>query len=110
MSLSLQERLLIPALLTGIVALLSFGFTFMVGGGTRRVRVVGLCAMIFTAGTMYCMFWHEQLTVLFGWQHAWIGASVLVALGSAYLCRTLLASRRKNIAPDIDQSSHSDQM
>ncbi len=90
MSLSLQERLFVPAFLTAIVALLSFGFMFMVGGATRRTRVVGLCAMVFTAGTMYSMAWHEQLTALFGWQQAWMGASVLVAIGSIYLCRRLL--------------------
>ena len=93
MSTSLGERLLIPILLTAIVAALSGAYTFFVGGGTRLVKTIGLSAMVFTAGVLYCMAWHEQLAALFGWQDAWIGASIIVAIGSIVLCKVLLARK-----------------
>ena len=89
MNLSLEERLLVPALLAAIVAALSFGFMFTVGGATRRMRVASLCVLLFITGTMYCMFWREQLTSISGWNHAWIAGSVLVAIGSICLWRSL---------------------
>jgi hypothetical protein len=104
MSPTLEERLIFIPLVTGIFALLSFGFMFLVGGGTRRVRSLGLCSTLFIAGTGYCMSWRKELTTIIGWQHAWMGATVLVALGSAYLCKTLLASKPTSIANDIDKS------
>jgi len=81
-------------LLTGIFALLSFGFMFLVGGGTRRMRVVGVCSLLFILGTTYCMFWHEQLTALTGWKNAWIGMVVVVAGGTIGLGKVRL-SRQK---------------
>lgn len=86
----LQERLLFIPLITGIFALLSFGFMTLVGGGTRRIKILGLCSTIFVLGTGYCMSWHKELTAVFGWKNAWIAASGLVALGAGWLYRWLL--------------------
>lgn len=108
MSLSLGERLFVPLLIAGIFALLSFGFMFGVRGASRRMKIVGLCSILFIVGTIYCMFWHEQLTAMTGWENAWIGASVLVAIGSVYLCKTLLARQSRTSDPDIDHQSSSD--
>ncbi len=91
MSLSLGERLFLPLLFTGIFALLSFGFMYLVRGGTRRMKVVGVCSILFILGTIYCMFWHEQLTALTGWENAWIGMAVVVAIGTIGLCKYLLS-------------------
>lgn len=91
MSTSLGERLLIPLLLTGIFAFLAFGFMFLVRGGSRRMKVVGVCSIFFILGTIYCMAWHEQLTALTGWDNTWIGLSVIIAASSIALCKFLLS-------------------
>jgi cell division protein FtsW (lipid II flippase) len=91
LSASLGERLLVPVLITAIFAFLSFAFMFLVRGATRRMRVVGLCSILFILGTLYCMAWHEQLAAITGWENAWIGAAVLVAGGTIALGRALLS-------------------
>jgi hypothetical protein len=98
MSSSLGERLLIPLLIAGIFALLSFGFMFLVGGGTQRMRTVGLCSLLFITGVLYCMAWHEQLTDLTGWDNAWIGMAGIVAAGTIGLCRVLLLRQERQRA------------
>ncbi len=110
MSLSLGERLFIPILIAGIFTLLSFGFMFGVKGASRRMKIVGLCSILSIVGTIYCMFWHEQLTAMTGWGNTWIGASVLVAIGSVYLCKTLLKRQSKVRDSDIDEQSSSRRM
>jgi hypothetical protein len=100
LSTSLGERLLVPLLITGIFAILSFGFMFLVRGGTGRMKVVGLCSILFILGTLYCMAWHEQLAAITGWENAWIGVAVLVAGGAMALGKTLLSRQA--------QRNHSD--
>jgi hypothetical protein len=101
MSPALEERLIFIPLVTGIFAFLSFGFMFFIGGGTRRVRILGLCATLFIAGTGYCMSWRKELASLFSWSDAWIGASILVAAASIVLAKTLLSRHSEQ-----DQSEH----
>jgi hypothetical protein len=110
MSLSLGERLLVPLLIAGIFALLSFGFMFGVRGASRRMKSVGLCSTLFIVGTIYCMFWHEQLSAITGWENAWIGASALVATGSIYLCKTLLARQAKRDESENETPSSSNRL
>jgi hypothetical protein len=97
MSPALEERLIFIPLVTAIFALLSFGFMFFVGGGTRRVRILGSCATLFIAGTGYCMSWRKELASLFGWPDAWIGAAILVAAASIALARILLSRHSKQV-------------
>lgn len=97
--LSLLERLLVPALITGIFALLSGGFMVVAGGATQRMKIVLLGAVLFVGGMGYSMAWHDKLAALFGWDSAWIALSVVVAIACIYLCRRLLARRS-----DISQS------
>ena len=94
-SLSLSERLLVPPLLTGIFALLSFGWMFAVQGATRRVKFIALCSILFVLGTNYAMLWHEQLTALTKWKDAWVGASCLIAGGCIVLFRVLIGGAAK---------------
>lgn len=96
MSPALEERLIFIPLVTGIFAFLSFGFMFLIGGGTRRVRILGLCATLFIAGTGYCMSWRKELASLLSWSDAWIGASILVAAASIALAKTLLSRHSKH--------------
>jgi len=98
MSTSLGERLLIPLLLTGIFALLSFGFMFLAKGGTCRMKIIGVCSILFILGTIYCMAWHEQLAALTGWENAWIGMAVVVAAGTIGLCKFLLSRQERQRA------------
>jgi hypothetical protein len=93
MNISLGERLIIPAAVTLLVALLSGGAMFSVGGATQRMKTVLRCMLLFTAGTLYCMAWHDVLATIFGWEDAWIVIVVGIAIGSTLLCRRLLAKR-----------------
>jgi hypothetical protein len=91
----------VPLLITAIFALLSFGFMFSVRGGTRRMRIVGSCSILFVLGTLYCMAWHEQLAAATGWEDAWIGVAALIAGGVMALGKTLLSRQA--------QKNHSDE-
>lgn len=62
-----------------------------VRGGTRRMKMVLLSAILFVAGMGYAMAWHDKLAALFGWDNAWIAMTILVAVACIYLCRRLLA-------------------
>ena len=66
----LEERLIFIPLITGIFAVLSFGFMFGVGGATRRLTI-GVCSICFIAGTGYCMSWRNDLAELTGLHNAW---------------------------------------
>jgi hypothetical protein len=95
MNVSLGERLFVPAALAALFSLMSRGFMGVVGGSTRRMRTVWLCSVAFITGSLYCIAWQDKLASLIGWKDAWIGASILLAMGSAYLCRTLLIRAAK---------------
>lgn len=75
--------------------MLSFGFMFLIGGATQRLRIGGLCSTLFIAGTGYCMSWRKAFADLCDWQNAWIGVSTLLAIGMICLYRFLL-TRSKN--------------
>jgi hypothetical protein len=91
--LSFSERLLVPPLIAAIFAVLSGGFMIAAGGGTHRMKIVLLGAVLFVGGMGYSMAWHDKLAALFGWDDAWIAMSILVAMACVYLCRRLLARR-----------------
>lgn len=67
------------------------------------MKVVGVCSILFILGTIYCMFWHEQLTALTGWDNAWIGMAGVVAAGTIGLCRFLLSRQEKQRARPRDE-------
>ena len=101
LSAGLGARLLVPLLITAIFGVLSFGFMFSVRGGTRRMRIVGSCSILFILGTLYCMAWHEQLAAVTGWKDAWIGVAALIAGGTMALGKTLLSRQaQKNHSDD----------
>lgn len=103
MSTGLEDRLIIIPLITGIFAMLSFGFALIIGAATRRFKIVGICLTIFIAGMGYCMSWRKDLEALSGMQSAWLVATFIVAIGSIYLCRTLLTRQRKSALSNIDK-------
>jgi len=90
---SLGERLIIPAALTALVALMSAGVMFGVGGATQRMKIVLRCALVFTAGMLYSMAWHDVLARIFGWDDAWIAVTVAFGIGSVFLGRRWFAKR-----------------
>ncbi len=94
MSLSVGERLIVPAALTGLFALLSGGFMAGVGGATTRMRSVFLCSVLFVASMLYSIMWQDKIALLlFGWDEAWIATCLVAAVGCVLLCRKLLARR-----------------
>jgi hypothetical protein len=103
MNASLGERLIVPAVLAVLFSFMSRGFMGIVGGSTRRMRTVWLCSIGFIAGTLYCIAWQDKLANAFGWKDAWIGASVLLAVGGVYLCRILLARQTRDSDTDAEQ-------
>lgn len=93
---TLAERLFIPALLLLIFAALSGGFMFGVGGATARMKIVLRCTILFMAGLLYAMAWHDKIADLFGWGAAWIAVVIVVAIGCFFLCRRLLDGREED--------------
>ena len=90
---ALAQRLLFPVLIAGIFAFLSGGFMLAVGGGTRRMKIMLLGAVLFVAGMGYAMAWHDKLDAPLRWDDSWIALTILVAVACIYLSRTLLARR-----------------
>ena len=90
MSLSLGERLIVPALIGGIYALLSGGFMVTANGSTPRMRVVWRYSLFFVLGSLYSMAWHDVLSLTLHWNGAWLGVVGLLAAGSIALCRRAL--------------------
>ncbi len=90
---SLGERLIGPALLTILFALMSGGFMVGVGGATQRMKIVLRCAIFFVAGTVYSIAWQDKLANIFGWDNAWILAIILSGLGSIWLARMWFKKR-----------------
>jgi hypothetical protein len=95
MSLSLGERVIVPAALTSLFALLSGGFMVGVGGATSRMTIVFRCAVLFMGGLTYSMAWQDKLAETLGWDDAWIAVAVAFAVGCVLLCRRLLAAREE---------------
>lgn len=110
MSPELQDRLIIIPFVTGIFAMLSFGFALLVGGATRRFRTVGICSTIFIAGMGYCMSWRKDLEALFGMRDAWIMVTVAVAIGATYLCKMLLRRKQQSAITSTNKQSPPAQM
>lgn len=90
MSLSLGERLLVPGLGVALFSAMAWGFMGAVGGSTRRMKTVLLCAILFMTGFGYSVFWQDKLAWLFGWTGAWKAIVAAFAVGSIYLCRRIL--------------------
>ena len=95
MSLSVGERLIVPAALTLLFGLLSGGFMVGAGGATARMRIVFRCAVLFVGGMLYSILWQDKLASLIGWDDAWIAVVVAFAVGCVVLCRRLLAAREE---------------
>jgi hypothetical protein len=86
---SLGERLIIPAALTILFALMSGGVMVGVGGATHRMKIVWSCAIVFVGGMTYSMFWHDKLASLFGWEDVWMATTAAIGVGSVWLGRRL---------------------
>lgn len=104
MNASLGERLIVPIVLAALFSLMSRGFMGIVGGSTRRMKTVWLYSVAFITGTLYCIAWQDKLASVFGWKDAWIGASILLAIGTVYLCRISLARAAKEDDSDAKVS------
>lgn len=94
LSLSVSERLFVPALIGGIYALLSGGFMVTVKGATPRMRVVWRYSLFFILGTIYCMAWHDVLAFALHWNDAWILLASLLAAACIALCKRALERLR----------------
>jgi hypothetical protein len=69
------------------------------------MRTVWLCSVGVITGTLYCIAWQDKLAAAVGWKDAWIGASVLLAVGAVYLCRILLARQARDSDFDADEQN-----
>jgi hypothetical protein len=107
MKIDIQDQIVMPLFFALIVALLSGGFMIFIRGNTPRVKRIWICSMLFELGLFYCMAWHDQLAQVFGWKNAWIGASVLMAVGAIYLGRTLLARNARASDSDAEEQDGS---
>jgi hypothetical protein len=67
----LTDSLLMPLLFTGMFAFLSGGWTFAVGGGTRRIRRVWFSSVIFMFLSCEAMAWHKEIAQVTGFENAW---------------------------------------
>lgn len=90
---SLGERLIVPAAVWVLVALMSAGFMRGVGGSTARMKIVFRCSMVFAGGMFYCIAWHDVLARIFSWDDAWIGVTVAFGIGSVLLGRWWFAKQ-----------------
>jgi hypothetical protein len=88
---SLGERLIIPAVLTILFALLSLGAMFGTGGDARRMKIVLRCAIVFVVGMTYSMAWHDVLARVFRWEQAWIATTILSGVVGVLLGRRWFA-------------------
>ena len=91
MSLSLGERILVPAIAVALFAVISRGFMGVVSGSTRRMKTFLLCVTIFMTCFGYSVFWQDEIAELFGWKEAWKILVFAWAVSSVLLCRFLLA-------------------
>jgi hypothetical protein len=90
MSISVGERLIVPALPGGIYALLSGGSMLAAEGATPRMRIVWRYSFFFILGTGYCMAWHDVMASVLRWNGAWLVAVGLLTSVCIVLCRRAL--------------------
>ena len=107
MSLSIGERILVPGIGVALFALMSRGFMGVVGGSTRRMKTVLLCAILFMAVFAYSVFWQDKLAEIFGWKDTWKAVVSVSAVGAIYLCRTLLARNARDGDSDAEEQDSS---
>jgi hypothetical protein len=62
------------------------------GGATQRMKIVLRCAVVFIAGMVYSMAWHDALTRIFGWEGTWVVVTVFFGIGSVWLGRRWFAT------------------
>lgn len=98
----LEERLIFIPVITGIFVLLSFGYMFLAGGATPRLKAVGFCSTIFIAGAGYCMSWRKEIAAYTGWDDAWTGAALVVAIASFFLCRAIVTRQSKQNSNEVE--------
>ncbi len=67
----LTDGLLMPLLFTGMFAFLSGGWTFVVGGGTPKIRRVWFSSVIFIFLSCEAMAWHKAIAQVTGFENAW---------------------------------------
>jgi hypothetical protein len=89
---SLGKRVIVPGVVTLLVAVMSGGVMLGVGGSTRRMKIVHRCAIIFFVGMAYSIMGQDKLANIFRWDETWIATSILSALGSIWVGRRLFAS------------------
>ena len=90
MNASLGERLIVPAVLAVLFSLMSRAFMAGVGGSTRRMRSVWLCAVGFIIGVHYSIAWQDKLANAFDNKDAWGFITVFLAILAVLVCRKLL--------------------
>jgi len=100
MSISLGERLIVPALLGGIYAFLSGGSMLAEKGATLRMRIIWRYSFVFILGTIYCMAWHDVMASVLRWHGAWFVATGLLASMCIVLSRRALEKLRSEEGSD----------
>lgn len=100
MSLSIGERILVPAIGVALFAAMSRGFMGVVGGSTRRMKTFLLCVIIFMTCFAYSVFWQDKIAELFGWKETWKVIVVACAVGCVFLCRFLLLRQANDSSED----------
>jgi hypothetical protein len=102
MSISLGERIFVPALIAAVFAMFSGGFMFVAKGATHRMRIIWECTLGFVIICLYAMAWHDKIDAGLGFRNAWKAVVALSAVGSFYMCRRFLARRSRESESDSD--------
>jgi low affinity Fe/Cu permease len=102
MSLSIGERILVPGIGVALFAVMSRGFMAFVGGSTRRMKTVLLCAILFMTVFAYAVFWQDKLAELFAWRNVWKAVVGISAVAAVFLCRILL-TRQARESHSVDE-------
>jgi protein-S-isoprenylcysteine O-methyltransferase Ste14 len=103
MSLSIGERILVPGIGAALFAIMSRGFMAVVGGSTRRMKTVLLCAILFMTAFAYAVFWQDKLAELFAWKDVWKAVVGICAVGAVFLCRILQARQARESHSNSDE-------
>ena len=93
MSVTLEERIIVPIIIASIVAALSGGLIFILNAYTRSIKVIWICAIAFNVGLLNFIAWHDILAKAFGWQRAWIGLVCVIAIGTVYMGRFMISKQ-----------------
>jgi hypothetical protein len=93
MSLSIAERLMVPAAATGLFALMSWGFMMATQGATSRMRAVCTASIVFMAGFGYTVMWQDKLASISGWPDTWIAVVAIFAIACVFLCRRWIQAK-----------------